>query len=88
LVLPKVLVLSVGAAAANAAHTNGLLSQNGSSGSTSSPSGTELITFAVNQADAERLILLTETGVTYLALLTPSSKTGFDAAVPPSLFQQ
>jgi hypothetical protein len=42
-----------------------------------------LVTMAVNQANAERLILLTETGVSYLALLTPSSHTTFDAATSP-----
>ena len=34
-------------------------------------------------ANAERLILLTETGVSYLALLTPSSHTTFDAVTSP-----
>ncbi|HEY6276046.1 MAG TPA: Flp pilus assembly protein CpaB [Streptosporangiaceae bacterium] len=87
IVLPKVLVLSVGAAGANASRSTGLLSQNATTGTASSGSGGVLVTFAVTQADAERLILLTETGVTYLALLTPSSGTKFDAAVPPPLFQ-
>ncbi len=87
MVLPRVLVLSVGAAGAAASHATGLLSQNGSAGPASSPSGTQLITFAVSQADAERLILLSETGVAYLALLTPSSQTGFDAATPAPLIQ-
>jgi pilus assembly protein CpaB len=87
IVLPRALVLSVGAAgAAAASHSAGLLSSGGSS-STSSTSGMQLVTFAVSQADAERLILLSETGVAYLALLTPSSQTGFDAATPNPLFQ-
>jgi pilus assembly protein CpaB len=85
-VLPRVLVLSVGAAGASASHATGLLAQAGSGGSTSS-SATQLITFAVSQADAERLILVSETGVAYLALLTPASQTGFDAATPAPLFQ-
>jgi pilus assembly protein CpaB len=87
-VLPRVLVLSIGAAASNASHASGLLAQGGTNGSQSSGTATELVTFAVSQNDAERLILLTETGVTYLALLTPSSVTRFDAAVAPPLFQQ
>jgi pilus assembly protein CpaB len=87
IVLPRVLVLSVGDAAANASHAAGLLAQPGSGGSTSSSSATQLVTFAVSQADAERLILISETGVAYLALLTPSSQTGFDAATPNPLFQ-
>jgi len=41
------------------------------------------VTMAVDQADAERLILLTETGVSYLALLTSSSHTAFDTALVP-----
>jgi pilus assembly protein CpaB len=90
IVLPRVRVLSVGSAAANASHTNGLLAQGGttsSTGSTSSVSGAALVTFAVDQADAERLILVTETGISYLALLTPSSQTGFDSVLPAPLFQ-
>ncbi len=33
-----------------------------------------LVTVAVNQDDAERLILLTQTGLPYLALLGPSAQ--------------
>ena len=43
------------------------------------------MTMAVNQADAERLINLTETGLPYLALLTSSSGTGPDKVVVPLL---
>jgi pilus assembly protein CpaB len=86
IVLPRVLVLSVGSAGAATSHSTGLLSQPGSTSSTSSSSAQQLVTFAVSQADAERLILLSETGVAYLALLTPASQTGFDAA-PAPLFQ-
>ena len=46
-----------------------------------------LVTLAVDQADAERVIQLTETGLPYLALLTPASQTGFDTGSQP-LFQQ
>jgi pilus assembly protein CpaB len=46
-----------------------------------------LVTFAVDQADAERVIQLTETGLPYLALLTPASRTGFDTSSQP-LFQK
>jgi len=44
------------------------------------------VTLAVTQANAERLILLSQTGLPYLALLTNSSQTRFDA-VPVPLFQ-
>jgi len=41
------------------------------------------VTFAVNQADAERLIVLTRAGLPYLALLTASSQTQFDTGLQP-----
>jgi pilus assembly protein CpaB len=81
-VLPRVQVLSVG--------TGGGSSQGGSaSGSTaaSQAQGAVLVTLAVDQADAERAIQLTETGLPYLALLTPASRTGFDTKLQP-LFQK
>jgi pilus assembly protein CpaB len=69
LILPRVTVLAVGAASAS--------SQSGSSTSTASSSSSnqnnELVTLAVNQQDAERLILLTEDGLPYLALVNASS---------------
>lgn len=64
LVLPKVTVLTVG---------QGTGAQNGSTSSSSSSSGsgqnTGLITVAVSQADASKLIALSENGLPYLALL-------------------
>lgn len=88
LVLPKVQVLAVGTAAANAQSTtttsnNGAFSKNNSSASRTSGQGAVLVTFAVNQDDAERLILLNDGGFPYLALLTSSSKTGFDSHLVP-----
>ena len=89
-VLPRVLVLSVGPAPY--AGTNGTSSTSANSTASStdptpSTSNQVLVTLAVDQADAERLILVTEAGVSYLALLTTSSQTGFDAKVVP-LFQR
>jgi pilus assembly protein CpaB len=72
-VLPRVQVLAVGAAA----------SQGGSAGG----QGGVLVTLAVDQANAERLIQLTETGLPYLALLTPASQTGLDTGSQPLLQQ-
>ena len=46
-----------------------------------------LVTLAVRQDDAERIIQLSQAGLPYLALLTPTSQTGFDVA-PVSLFQR
>ena len=88
IVLPRVRVLSVGAAAnSGTGGTSGSTTTAVNGSATASPSGAVLVTVAVDQADAERLILLTETGVCYLALLTPSSHTAFDTATVP-LFQR
>jgi pilus assembly protein CpaB len=80
-VLPKVLVLSVGPAPAG---------QTGSSNAgvtVSSPAAssasTMLLTVALNQHDAERLIQLAEVGLPYLALLNPQSQTKFDGTLVP-----
>jgi len=98
MVLPKAQVLSVGSAAANAqqaataaanGNSGGVFSGGNSSNSNNANSGQEvpvLVTLAVTQANAERLILLSQTGLPYLALLTNSSQTRFDA-VPVPLFQ-
>jgi pilus assembly protein CpaB len=86
-VLPRVLVLSVGSPqAGGTSSTSASGTTAADAPTTASTSGPVLVTMAVSQADAERLILLTETGVSYLALLTPSSKTGF-TSLPVSLFQ-
>jgi pilus assembly protein CpaB len=76
-VLPRVQVLAVGAADA---------SPSGPSAGGQSQ-GSVLVTLAVDQVDAERVIQLTETGLPYLALLTPASQTGFDTG-SQSLFQR
>ena len=88
-VLPRVLVLSVGSPPpTNTSGTSGSGTSGNSNSAEASPttpgtSGPVLVTMAVSQVNAERLILLTETGVSYLALLTPSSHTAFDAATSP-----
>jgi pilus assembly protein CpaB len=45
------------------------------SGGNGSASDTVLVTLAVSQAEAEKLILATEAGSVYLALVTDASKT-------------
>jgi pilus assembly protein CpaB len=75
-VLPRVQVLAVGAAD----------SSRGGSTTGSQSQGSVLVTLAVDQADAERVIQLSETGLPYLALLTQASQTGFDIGSQP-LFQ-
>ena len=69
LILPRVTVLAVGSAAAS--------SQSGAntsaSTSTSNAQTGQLVTVAVDQQDAERLIALTESGLPYLALVNGNS---------------
>ncbi len=84
-VLPRVQVVSVGPAAASgqaASQSSTTASQN-TSGTSSATSTTVLVTVAVSQANAGRLILLTETGLPYLALLTDSSQTSVDTRLVP-----
>jgi pilus assembly protein CpaB len=91
IVLPRVTVLAIGQAGSspsgNATATGSVFGSGGSSSSSSStdPSaqGSVLVTFAVSQADAERVITLTEAGVPYLALLSKSSVTGQDYPTLP-----
>jgi pilus assembly protein CpaB len=74
MVLTKVLVLSVGTSSPGATGAPATTTLSGSSSSSSSGTGT-VVTVAVSQANAERLIQLTEAGMPYLALLSPTSRT-------------
>ena len=79
LVLKRALVLSVGQQPLSGSGPTAATSAD----SPASGSAAEvMVTFAVSQADAERLIQLTETGLPYLALLTSSSKTDFGLTAP------
>jgi pilus assembly protein CpaB len=71
IVLPQVTVLAIGQASAVPAGvtaTNAAFSQ----GTSTANNGTVLVTLAVNQSDAERVISLAESGLPYLALLAQS----------------
>ncbi len=84
LVLAKVQVLSVGPASASG--QSGSRSGSGGFGGGGSPgnnANSELVTLAVNQDDAERLILVAETGLPYLALLNGSSQLDVHAPQVP-----
>jgi pilus assembly protein CpaB len=85
IVLPTAEVLSVGPAPSSvqgaASGGNGVLSANSASSAVSQ--GAVLVTLAVQQANAERLIEIGEAGLPYLALLTSTSGTRFDAAPVP-----
>ncbi len=86
LVLPKVKVLAVGPASTVTPGSTGATSTAFSqSNSTTQSSSTTimLVTVAVNQADAERLIHLEETQVPYLALVTSSSGVKADIKFQP-----
>lgn len=85
IVLPRVEVISVGTGGSQAA-SSGAAFGGGSSANSVASAGAMLVTFAVSQADAERLITIEQTGLPYLALLTPSSKTAFDTG-PVTLFR-
>lgn len=89
IVLPRVEILSVGQAPLASPQGTSATSSTAYSGSQASGTSTQgevLVTLAVDQANAERLILLDEAGLPYLALLTSSSQTKFDTTLDP-LFQ-
>ena len=75
LVLAKVTVLSVGSSSASGqgSSQSGGSALGSSSSSTSNSQNTELVTVAVSQNDAERVIALTENGLPYLALVDGNS---------------
>jgi pilus assembly protein CpaB len=86
LVLPKVQVLAVGPAPAAqppGGTTATAFSQSSSSTQQQSSTTIMLVTVAVNQTDAERLIKLDETQVPYLALVTDSSGVTADIKFQP-----
>ena len=69
LVLPKVKVLAVGPASGSSGGGSG----GAFSGNSGNSQNTELVTLAVSQNDAERLILMTQDGLPYLALVAGGS---------------
>jgi len=81
LVLPSAEVIAVGQQASGAAGDSkkgGALAANGSADLVSD---TVLVTLAVDQAQAEKLILAAQAGAVYLALVTDTSKTAPSAGV-------
>jgi pilus assembly protein CpaB len=75
IVLTKVQVLAVGE---NPNAPGGSSGNTSALAASSSSSESVLVTLAVDQADAERLIMIAELGLPYMALLGPNSKTAFD----------
>lgn len=86
LLLPRVSVIAVGSAVAGAAAT---APADGSSGDAkSSSSNAVLVTVALRQRDAEKLILASQTGTLYLGLLNQASQVSPGAgANNTNLFQ-
>ena len=87
LVLKKAEVLAVGqnpGTQSTSGDSSGLVAADPSNSSSSSQDEV-LVTLAVNQADAERLILIEEIGLPYMALLGSSSNAAFTP--PVDLFQ-
>jgi len=82
-VVPKVRVIAIGAAASAAAQEDSKTTNSSFSQGSGAQNDMTLVTVAVNQDDAERLILLTQTGLPYLALLGPSAKVTPDDHVVP-----
>ncbi len=69
MVLPRVQVLSVGSAAIGQGTSTSTTTATPAATSNGSTQGNVLVTLAVSQRDAERVIQITETGLPYLALL-------------------
>jgi pilus assembly protein CpaB len=83
-VIPKVRVLAIGPATSTTPKDDSKTSNAALSQGTAAPQNDlTLVTFAVNQDDAERLILLTQTGLPYLALHGPSAQIKPDDHVVP-----
>ena len=71
LILPRVTVLAVGAATPPSSQSGS--TSTSAAANTNTNQNDELVTLAVDQQDAERLIVLTEEGLPYLALVNASS---------------
>jgi pilus assembly protein CpaB len=77
-VLDRVRVLSVGSASASG-QSGSTASSSSAQSSSASSAGSMLVTLAVSQASAEKIVQLAETGLPYLALLSPYSTIKADA---------
>jgi pilus assembly protein CpaB len=73
LVLAKVTVLAVGQASSSTSGSTSGGSGGAFSGNSGNSQNTELVTMAVSQNDAERLILMTQDSLPYLALVNSNS---------------
>lgn len=85
IVLPRALVLSVGQSLASQGTSAGIGVAANSSAASSQ--GAVMVTLAVNQNDAERLIFIDEVGLPYLTLLTSLSNPSYDSNTLTPLFR-
>lgn len=84
LVLAKASVLAVGTNPGTSSTSGDVQATTDPAGSSSaSADGEVLVTLAVNEADAQRLILLDEVGLPYMALLGPNANMQFGQSSPP-----
>lgn len=85
IVLPRVLVLSVGSAVGSgqSSSQSSATQSTSATSSTGATGSTLMVTVAVSQADAQRLIEVTQAGLPYLGLLADSSQTKVDTAIAP-----
>jgi pilus assembly protein CpaB len=83
-VIPRAVVVAVGAAASQQATQTGIgqAASNNASGQ-GGQNGATMVTLAVSQADAERLITLQQASLPYLALLTTTSQSHYDTTRVP-----
>jgi pilus assembly protein CpaB len=80
--LPRVEVIAVGVFGANGVTSNQVQANGDRSGNQNQNQGGQIVvTVAVTQVDAERLILASQTGTLYFALLTDSSNVKPDPGV-------
>lgn len=84
-VLSRVLVLSVGSAAASSqsSSTSSTAPSTSATSAAGSAGSALMVTVAVSQADAQRLIEVTQAGLPYLGLLADSTQTKVDTALAP-----
>jgi pilus assembly protein CpaB len=81
-VIPKARVIAIGPASSGTQDPkagNGALSQTAAS----TQNDPILVTFAASQVDAERLILLSQTALPYLALIGPAAQVTIDTHLEP-----
>jgi Flp pilus assembly protein CpaB len=87
IVLPRAKVLAVGQSSSTAQGAAAGIAAVAATASGGQGNPPVLVTLALSQADAERLILIDEVALPYMALLSPASKTGYDSNNPLQLFR-